>query len=332
MRRKAQVFGILAVFAAVVAFTGCAKKKSDDVKRIGILQLVEHDALNDARKGFIDGLKEDGYVDGKNIEIQYKNAQNDQSNCQTIASQFVGSRCDLVLAIATPAAQAMATETKDIPILATAVTDHQASKLVKDNKKPGTNVSGTSDMAPVKDQIGLIKKLVPKAEKVAFLYCSAEANSVLQVKQARTAAEAAGFQTLDATVSESSEIRQVVESLKGKADVIYVPTDNIISASMNTVSMVANEDKIPVIVGEEALCTGGGLATYGINYYRLGKQTAKQAEEILEGRKEVSKMPVGYQNQYDLIINEDQVKKLGIQIPKELKEKAKFVKTQNKSK
>ncbi len=128
-------------------------------------------------------------------------------------------------------------------------------------------------------------------------------------------------------MSESSEIRQVVESLKGKADVIYVPTDNIISASMNTVSMVANEDKIPVIVGEEALCTGGGLATYGINYYRLGKQTAKQ-----EGRKEVSEMPVGYQNQYDLIINEDQVKKLGIQIPKELKEKAKFVKTQNKSK
>ncbi len=185
MRRKAQVFGILAVFAAVVAFTGCAKKKSDDVKRIGILQLVEHDALNDARKGFIDGLKEDGYVDGKNIEIQYKNAQNDQSNCQTIASQFVGSRCDLVLAIATPAAQAMATETKDIPILATAVTDHQASKLVKDNKKPGTNVSGTSDMAPVKDQIGLIKKLVPKAEKVAFLYCSAEANSVLQPQRQR---------------------------------------------------------------------------------------------------------------------------------------------------
>lgn len=332
MRRKAQVFGILAVFAAVVAFTGCAKKKSDDVKRIGILQLVEHDALNDARKGFIDGLKEDGYVDGKNIEIQYKNAQNDQSNCQTIASQFVGSRCDLVLAIATPAAQAMATETKDIPILATAVTDHQASKLVKDNKKPGTNVSGTSDMAPVKDQIGLIKKLVPKAEKVAFLYCSAEANSVLQVKQARSAAEAAGFQTMDATVSESSEIRQVVESLKGKADVIYVPTDNIISASMNTVTMVGNEDKIPVIVGEEALCTGGGLATYGINYYRLGKQTAKQAEEILEGRKEVSEMPVGYQNQYDLIINEDQVKKLGIQIPEELKDKAKFVKTKNKSK
>ena len=332
MRRKAQVFGILAVFAAVMVFTGCAKKKSDDTKRIGILQLVEHDALNDARKGFIDGLKEDGYVDGKNIEILYKNAQNDQSNCQTIASQFVGSRCDLVLAIATPAAQAMATENKEIPILATAVTDHQASKLVKDNKKPGTNVSGTSDMAPVKDQIGLIKKLVPKAKKVAFLYCSAEANSVLQIKQARKAAEAQGFQTMDATVSESSEIRQVVESLKGKADVIYVPTDNIISASMNTVTMVANEDKIPVIVGEEALCTGGGLATYGINYYRLGKQTAKQAEAILEGKKDISEMPVGYQDQFDLIINGDQVKKLGIHVPKDLKETAKFVKTQNKSK
>lgn len=193
-------------------------------------------------------------------------------------------------------------------------------------------MSGTSDMAPVKEQIGLIKKLVPEAKKAAFLYCSAEANSVLQVKQARLAAEAQGFETMDATVSESSEIRQVVESLKGRADVIYVPTDNIISASMNTVSMVANEAKIPVIVGEEALCTGGGLATYGINYYRLGKQTAKQAEEILEGRKKISELPVGYQDQYDLIINEDQVKKLGIRVPDELKKTAKFVKTQNKSK
>ncbi|MCI5622182.1 MULTISPECIES: ABC transporter substrate-binding protein [Anaerostipes] len=326
--KKVIAAGMTAVMAMSV-LTGCSKKDdSKDQKKIGVVQLVEHDALDAAYKGFKEGLEEAGYKDGDKIKIEYKNAQNEQSNCQTIAEQFANDKCDLVLAIATPAAQAMANETKDIPILVTAVTDPKDAKLVKSNEKPGTNVSGTSDLTPVKEQMGLLKELVPGAKKVAMLYCSAEANSKFQVEIAKKEAKKLDLQSVDATVSESSEIRQVVESLKGKVDAIYSPTDNMIAAGINTVSMVANEAKIPFIVGEEGMCVGGGLATYGVNYYELGKQTAAQAVKILEGKAEPKDMPIEYQENADLIINKDTVKKLGIKIPEKLQKKAKMVTTQ----
>lgn len=329
--KKVMATGLVAALA-LSTMVGCSSKKdSSDQKKIGVVQLVEHDALDASYKGFKDGLEKAGYKDGDKIKIEYKNAQNEQSNCQTIAKQFVTDKCDLVLAIATPAAQAMANESKDIPILVTAVTDPSDAKLVKSNKKPGTNVSGTSDLTPVAKQMNLLKELIPNAKKVAMLYCSAEANSKFQVGLAKKEAKKLGLTTVDATVSESSEIRQVVESLKGKVDAIYSPTDNMIAAGINTVSMVANEAKIPFIVAEEGMCTGGGLATYGVNYYKLGQQTAKQAVKILEGKAEPKDMPIEYQENADLIINKDTVKTLGIKIPEKLKKEAKMVTTQKKT-
>lgn len=329
--KKVMAAGMAAVLSLSV-MAGCSKEEeSSGQKKIGVVQLVEHDALDAAYKGFKEGLEDAGYKDGDKIKIEYKNAQNEQSNCQTIAQQFVTDKCDLVLAIATPAAQAMANESKDIPILVTAVTDPASSKLVKSNEKPGGNVSGTSDLTPVAKQMSLLKELVPSAKKVAMLYCSAEANSKFQVNLAKKEAKKLGLTSVDATVSESSEIRQVVESLKGKVDAIYAPTDNTIVAGINTVSMVANEAKLPLIVGEEGMCTGGGLATYGLNYYELGKQTAAQAVKILEGKAETKDMPIEYQENADLIINKDTAKTLGIEIPKKLQKDAKMVTTQKTS-
>lgn len=329
--KKVMAVGMAAVLSLSV-MAGCSKEEeSSGQKKIGVVQLVEHDALDAAYKGFKEGLEDAGYKDGDKIKIEYKNAQNEQSNCQTIAQQFVTDKCDLVLAIATPAAQAMANESKDIPILVTAVTDPASSKLVKSNEKPGGNVSGTSDLTPVAKQMNLLKELVPSAKKVAMLYCSAEANSKFQVNLAKKEAKKLGLTSVDATVSESSEIRQVVESLKGKVDAIYAPTDNTIAAGINTVSMVANEAKLPLIVGEEGMCTGGGLATYGLNYYELGKQTAAQAVKILEGKAETKDMPIEYQENADLIINKDTAKTLGIEIPKKLQKDAKMVTTQKTS-
>lgn len=329
--KKVMAAGMAAVLSLSV-MAGCSKEEeSSGQKKIGVVQLVEHDALDAAYKGFKEGLEDAGYKDGDKIKIEYKNAQNEQSNCQTIAQQFVTDKCDLVLAIATPAAQAMANESKDIPILVTAVTDPASSKLVKSNKKPGGNVSGTSDLTPVAKQMSLLKELVPSAKKVAMLYCSAEANSKFQVDLAKKEAKKLGLTSVDATVSESSEIRQVVESLKGKVDAIYAPTDNTIAAGINTVSMVANEAKLPLIVGEEGMCVGGGLATYGLNYYELGKQTAAQAVKILEGKAETKDMPIEYQENADLIINKDTAKTLGIEIPKKLQKDAKMVTTQKTS-
>ena len=308
---------VLFALACVASFTSCTKKDDGKLK-IGIIQLVEHVALDQSYQGFVDGLKEAGYEDGKNIVIDYQNAQGEQVNCVTIAEKLVNDRDDLILAIATPAAQAVANLTTTIPILVTAVTDPESANLVKSNAKPETNVSGTSDLTPCAAQIDLLKKIVPDAKKVGFIYCSSEQNSHFQVSLAKQACDAIGLEYIDGTVSNSNEIQQVTQSLCGKVDAIYAPTDNMIAAGMATVAQVAIENKIPVIVGESGMCTAGGLATYGINYYELGKQTAKMAVEILKDGKNPADMPIQYLEKCDLSVNEETAKALGITIPENL--------------
>lgn len=290
--------------------------------KIGVVQLVEHPALDAAYKGFVDGLAKEGYEDGKNIKITYENAQGEQANCQTIANKLVNDKSDLILAIATPAAQAVANTTKDIPVLVTAVTDPASSKLVASNEAPGGNVTGTSDLTPVEAQIKLLKQILPNAKKVGLLYCSSEANSKFQVDIAKKIAADLGMKTVEATVSNSNEIQQVTQSLVGKVDAIYIPTDNMISAGIATVSMVAEPAKIPLIVGEAGMIEKGGLATYGINYYDLGLLTAKQAVKILRDGAKPADMPIEYSTNCDLTLNKDVAAKIGITFPQELLDKA----------
>lgn len=324
--------GLLAVSATACSASSAASGTSaaqstassagTKVFHIGVVQLVEHPALDAAYKGFVDGLKEAGYVDGQNIKLDYQNAQGEQANCQTIATKLVNDKSDLILAIATPAAQAVTNTTKTIPILVTAVTDPAASKLVASNTAPGGNVTGTSDLTPVEEQIKLLKQILPKAKKIALLYCSSESNSKIQADLARKAAAANGLETVDATVSNSNEIQQVTQSLVGKVDAIYAPTDNMIAAGMATVSMVAQAAKLPVIVGESGMVTKGGLATYGINYYDLGKLTAAQAVKILKDGKKPADMPIEYSKNCDLTLNKEVAAKIGITFPQELLDKA----------
>ena len=298
------------------------KVKKEKVIKIGVNQLVRHDALDASYKGFVDALKEAGYIEGENIEIDYQIAQNDQATANTIATKLVNDGCDLILAIATPAAQAVANATKDIPILVTAVTDPAGSGLVESNEKPGGNVSGTSDLTPVRKQIELITKFLPDAKKVAVLYCSAESNSKIQVEMAKEAAKEFNLEVIEATVSNTNEIEQVVQSLVGKVDAIYAPTDNTIATGMPTVAMVANSNKLPVFCGEEGMVNNGGLATYGIDYYRLGWLTGEQAVKILRKEADTATMPIAYlpDDEYTLTVNEEVAKQLGIEIPEELLE------------
>lgn len=291
---------------------------SDKVYKIGICQLVQHDALDAAYEGFVDGLKEAGYEDGKNISIDYKNANGEQANCNTIATKFVNDKDDLILSIATPAAQACANATTTIPILVTAVTDPAQAALVDSNEAPGGNVTGTSDLTPVADQIKLLKDLIPDAKKIAILYCSSEDNSSIQAELAKQEAANLGLETIEATVSNSNEIQQVVQNLVGKVDAIYAPTDNTIAAGMETVSLVATPNKIPIICGEDGMVKSGGLATKGINYYNLGKQTAMQAVKILEGA-DPATMPIEYLEDVEFTYNEEIANELGIEIPEDMK-------------
>lgn len=323
MRKTKKALAIMLIAAlASASLAGCSKK--DDVYHIGVNQLVEHAALDASYKGFVDALAEAGYVDGEKIKIDYQNAQGDQSNANTIAQKLVNDNNDMILAIATPSAQACANATKDIPILVTAVTDPEASGLVASNDAPGGNVSGTSDLTPVKEQIDLLVKLIPNAKKIAILYCSSESNSKIQADMAKEAATAAGLEAEDATVSNTNEIQQVVESLVGKVDAIYAPTDNVIAKAMPTVAQVANSNGLPVICGEEGMVEAGGLATYGIDYYALGKLTGQQAVKIIEGKATTADMPIEYLSVDDctLTINEDVAAQLGITIPDDLKAQA----------
>ena len=283
-----------------------------DTYKIGVLQLTQHVALDKTNEGFVAALDDAGVK----YEIDQQNAAGEQSACQTIAEKLVNDKDDLIFAIATPAAQAVAGVTDSIPILVSAVTDPAASGLVESNEHPGGNVSGTSDLTPVKEQIDLLQQIVPDAKKVGLLYCSAEANSVLQIDMAKEALDTAGIEYEDYTVSNSNEIPTVVESMVGNVDCVYTPTDNMIAAGMATVAMVANENKLPVICGEQGMVDAGGLATYGIDYYQLGYMAGEQAVEILTKGADISEMPIGYldASKCELTVNEETAKTLGIDV------------------
>lgn len=292
-------------------------KKTSQIK-IGVLQLIEHNALDSAYKGFVDGLKEAGYEDGKNIIIDYQNAQGEQANCITIGQKFINDKSDLILAIATPAAQAIANMTKDIPILITAVTDPADSKLVADNNAPGGNVTGTSDLTPVEAQIELLKEMIPNVKTVGLLYCSSEQNSVFQINIAKKKLDAMGIKYIDIAISNLNEIQQVIQNVIGKVEAIYTPTDNMIANGMATVALMTEPAKIPVICGEGGMTMLGGTATYGINYYELGKLTSTQAVSILKGDKKTSEMPIEYLQKFDLVVNTNMIESIGLTIPESL--------------
>ncbi|MTK08775.1 MAG: ABC transporter substrate-binding protein [Hungatella sp.] len=298
--------------ASEATTTAAAKTADGKQYKIGVLQLVQHTALDASNKGFIKALDDAGL----NYTVDQQNASGDQPTCQTIASKLVNDGDDLILAIATPAAQAVAGATSEIPVLITAVTDPAASDLVESNEVPGGNITGTSDLTPVKEQISLLKKILPDAKTVGVLYCTAESNSEIQAKMAKEAIEAAGMTAVDYTVSSSNEIQTVVTSMVGKVDAIYAPTDNTIAAGMTTVAMIANENKIPTICGEEGMVKAGGLATYGIDYYELGYLTGKQAVKILTEGADVAKMPIEYLplEKCKLSVNEETAKTLGIDL------------------
>ena len=225
--------------------TAADSNTAKDTLKIGVIQFVEHGSLNQAYEGFVKRLNDRGYIEGKNLEIDLQNGQGEQANCQTIAGQFATGDYDLILAIATPAAQAAANVIKDKPILVTAVTDLETAQLVDSNEKPGGNVSGTSDMTPVADQIKLITELYPDVNTIGTVYSSSEANSELQIKMANEACQELGLELVEATISSTNEIQQVTESIVNKVDAFYLPSDNAIASAMPNIAKVAIQNKSP---------------------------------------------------------------------------------------
>ncbi len=273
---------------------GEATAEAGTTFNVGIIQLVEHPALDAATQGFQDGLTEALEADGYAVEFDYQNAQGEQANCATIATKFVNDKDDLIMANATAALQAAAAATGDIPIVGTSITDYKSAGVIEDNDAPGTNVTGASDLAPVDEQIALLQKLVPDAQQVGILYCSSEANSDFQVKLAEQYLDEAGIAYKEYTVADSNEIQSVVANAVSNCDVFYIPTDNTIADNMSIVKNETTPAKIPVICGEENMCKNGGLATLSISYYDLGVTAGKQAYEILVNGKNPAEMPIEF--------------------------------------
>ncbi|MBG6212703.1 MAG: ABC transporter substrate-binding protein [Cryobacterium sp.] len=326
MKHTTSLSALALVTASTFALSGCAASEptasaSDDMITIGISQIVQHQALDDAREGFKKAFVDGGYVEGTDITFDEQNAQGEQATASTIAAKFAADKVDLVLAIATPTAQAAAQTIIDIPLLFTAVTEPEEAGLVESWEKPGSNVTGTSDLNPVKEQLELIQEILPDAKSVGVIYSSGEVNSDVQVDLAKEAAKTLGLTIKEATVTNSSEVAQATESL-GNVDAIYIPTDNRVTEGLEAVIQYSEANRIPLFGAENGQVERGAIATYGINYTDLGYQTGQMAIRILKDGEKPADMPVETLDTIEFILNPAAAKRMGVTLSDELIAKA----------
>lgn len=316
---------LLCGFLGISLLAGCGSSESSgnnkDVKEIGVIQLIQHSALDSANKGFVEGLKEKGYEEGKNIKIEQQNAQGKIDTAQQIAGQFVSSKKDLIFAIATPAAQAAYNATKDIPIVFTAVTDPVADNLVNSLESSGNNLTGTSDMANIDEQLALYTKVLPNMKTLGVIYTTSETNSVNQVNILKELAPKYNLKIKEIGIANINEISQNLSSALGDIDALYAPTDNNVAASYEQVAQIALTKNVPVLGAEPAVVKVGGLISKGIDYFELGKMAGEKAALILDGKKP-SEIPVETMPELATTINTDVADKLGIKISDDILENA----------
>ena len=292
MKKMAKILALVLTVAMLLPLVACGEKKSDTFT-VGICQLVQHDALDAATQGFMDALVAELGED--KVTFDNQNASGDSPMCSTIVGQFIANDVDLIMANATPALQAASAATTEIPILGTSITEYGVALEIKDfNGTVGGNVSGTSDLAPLDEQAAMLKEWFPDAKSVGLIYCSAEANSQYQVDVVKAALEALGYTATLYSFSDSNDLAAVTEGAVANCDVIYVPTDNTVAANTGIIDNICRPAGIPVIAGEEGVCSGCGVATLSISYYDLGYATGQMAAKILTGEANISEMAIEY--------------------------------------
>ncbi|PLR81537.1 ABC transporter substrate-binding protein [Bacillus sp. V33-4] len=331
MKKSAQIFSLL--LTGVLLLAGCGNETAKEpaaggekeTYKIGLTQYAPHPSLDAATEGFKKALEDEGFKEGENVEFDFQNAQGDPNNPQTIANNFVGDGVDLIFANATPSAVSALNATKDIPILFTSVTDPVGAGLVEAFDKPGENITGTTDNHPdaTKQTIDFITKEVG-AKKIGVIYNSGEQNSEVQVTQVKELAEKNDAEVVEASVSNSAEVKQAAESLVGRVDAIYIPTDNTVVSALESVITVANNEKIPLFVGELDSMKRGAIAASGFEYYDIGYQTGLMAALILKGDKKPSEIPVELPDSLKLVINKEVAEAQGLELKPEWEEIAEF--------
>ena len=318
MKKRWKAGAVVLAAAMALGLAGCGgqstqEKQEKDSYTVGIVQLAPHPALDEATQGFQDAVKE---ALGDKVKFDFQNAANDPATCATIANGFVSAGVDLIMANATPAVQAAAAATGDIPVLGTSVTEYGVAFGIKDfSGTVGGNVSGTSDLAPLDQQAAMIQEWCPEAKNVGLLFCSAEANSQYQVDMVQKYLEEMGYTCTQYPFSDSNDIAAVTTTAVAASDVIYVPTDNTVATNASIVDNICRPAGVPVFAGEQGICAGCGVATLSISYYDLGVTTGEMAVKILTGEADISQMPIEYAPQFTKMYNADICEALGLTPP-----------------
>jgi putative ABC transport system substrate-binding protein len=309
---------VLVALAATLALSLPAK--AEDVT-VAVTAIVEHPALDAARNGVRDALAAAGYKEGENLKFVFESAQGNPATAAQIARQFAGDEPDVIVPISTPSAQAVVSSTRDIPVVFTAVSDPLGAQLVKNMEKPGGNVTGLSDMSPVAEHLALIKEILPNVKTVGYLYNSGEANSVSLLAVLKAEAEKAGIQVVESAATKSSEVQGAARALVGRADAIYIPTDNTIISALEGAVAVAEESKLPLFTADTDSVSRGSIAALGFNYYDVGKQTGEIVVRVLKGENP-GDIPVKTAAGSDLVVNKAAAAKMGVTLPQSVLSRA----------
>ncbi|TPG69825.1 ABC transporter substrate-binding protein [Brevibacillus laterosporus] len=306
------------------ATAATGQSAQDKNVKIGVSQFVQHPALDSIYQGIKDGLKDRGFEEGKNLEVDYQNANGELNNTITIAQKFASDKKDVAVAIATPSAQALAKAIEDVPVVFTTVTDPISAGLVSSLDKPDKNVTGTSDKLSMEAQLKLVQRFIPSIKKIGVIYTTAEVNAEVQVKDLQAAGQKMGIEVVPAGISSQNEVQMGAQSLVGKVEAIFIPIDNTVVASIEGVLSVAEKAKVPVFASDMDTVKRGAVATYGIDYYKMGKQTGEMVARILSGQS-VADTPVEIGKDTELVINEKAAQTFGLTISDDLRKEAKEI-------
>ncbi|WP_022820305.1 tryptophan ABC transporter substrate-binding protein [Fusobacterium russii] len=333
--KKGIIFGLI---LAVVVLAFYIKEKNKEVRtsqikvvkeenkklKLGVLQLLSHPALDEIYRGLIEELARQGYKNGENLEIDFQNAQGDQSNLAAMSEKIVENRNDIIVGITTPATLSLANVTKEIPIVMGGITYPVEAGIIEEENRPGNNITGISDRTPIKEQLELMREILPDLKKLGVLYTSSEDNSVKQVEEVKKAADELKLNLKIASVSSTNDVQQVTESLASEVEAIFIPIDNTIASTMQTVVKVADEFKVGVFPSADTMVADGGVLGLGVDQYQIGVKTAEVVIEIINGANP-AETPIRLANQGIIYLNENKAENLGIKIPANIKEKAKII-------
>lgn len=334
--KKGLIFGVILLVVIGIFFMQEKKEKVVVEKntqatvekaeiKLGVLQLLSHPALDAIYKGLVEELERQGYKTGENLTVDFQNAQADQSNLVLMSEKLVEAKNDIIVGITTPATLALANATKEIPIVMGGITYPVEAGLIVSENEPKTNITGVSDRTPIKQQIEIMKEVLPNLNKLGVLYTSSEDNSIKQVEEVKKIASELGLDLKIATVAGTNDVQQVTESLASDVDAIFVPIDNTIASTMPTVAKVADEFKVGIFPSADTMVADGGVLGLGVDQYQIGVKTAEVVISILNGA-DPSKTPITLANEGIIYLNLEKANQLGIEIPKNIKEKAQILK------